>query len=310
VTALIRRSRMLQGARLLLLASVALAAPILLAQSGPASKTDSPPASDATVEVPKFEVATIKPGTDDGRMMLMFTPDGVSISGVAMQMILREAFLTEDDRIVGAPGWVKSTKYDIQAKVDAADAPKLEKLKIDQRRSMLVPLLVERFNLKYHHETRELPMYALVVAKGGLKMKESKPEDAAVSKPGDAAVKNAPPQQGQHMLRFMGRGHLESTGTGVPFLVHILSEQLGRSIVDKTGLTGDFDYTLTWTPDDGASGMPGGGAGGPPPEENAGDTAGPSLFTAVQEQLGLKLESEKGMADVIVIDHIDLPSQN
>lgn len=88
-----------------------------------------------------------------------------------MQMILREAFLTEDDRIVGAPGWVKSTKFNIQAKVDAAEAPKLEHLTIDQRRSMLVPLLVDRFNLKYHHETREIPVYSLVIAKGGVRMK-------------------------------------------------------------------------------------------------------------------------------------------
>jgi bla regulator protein blaR1 len=287
---------------LMTLAQMSTSATLAKANLSVASKPDANQSSDAPVEVPKYEVSTIKPGTGDGRIMLMFTPDGVSIAGVPMQMILREAFGTEDDRIVGAPAWVKSTKYDIQAKVDPADAPKLDKLKMDERRSMLVPLLVDRFNLKYHHETRVMPLYALIIAKGGLKMRESKPDDPAEND-----------GHGQHMLRYMGRGHIESTGTGAPLLARILSEQLGRSVVDKTGLAGNYDFTLQWTPDDAPPPGPGGagGAGGGPPRgDDASDAVGPSLFTAVQEQLGLKLESDKGPMDVIVIDHIDLPSAN
>jgi len=220
------------------------------------------------------------------------------MQGIPMQMLLREAFGVEDDRIVGAPGWAKSNRYDIEAKVDAADAPKLDGLKMDQRRLMLLPLLVERFNLKYHHETWQMPMYSLVIAKSGLKMKESKPDDPA-----------AKDRHGQHGLFMTGRGHLESTGTGIPFLIHVLSGQVGRTIVDKTGLTGSYDYSLQWTPDDAPPPMAG-PDGGPPHGDGDDDASGASLFTAVQEQLGLKLESEKAPVDVIVIDHIDLPSEN
>jgi uncharacterized protein (TIGR03435 family) len=287
----------------------------LHAMQGPAP---SPPSSDVSPDVPRYDVATIKPSpsSSDGREMMMFSSDGVSISGVPLQMIVREAFHVEEDRIVGAPGWVKTNRYDIQAKVAPEDAPKLEKLKRDQRQSMLLPLLVERFNLKYHHETRELPSYALVVAKGGPKLKPSavpdappnpKPPDAGASpRPGDGPGNNPP----RRMMRLMGRGHLEAEGGNTEILARVLSQQLGRTVVDKTGLTGLYDYTLQWTPDDAPPSGPGGGDGGPPHNEGGTDAAGPSLFTAVQEQLGLKLQSEKGQADVIVIDHIDLPSEN
>ena len=248
--------------------------------------------------------------------MMMFTPDGISISGVPLQMIVRDAFHVEEDRILGAPGWVKTNRYDIQAKVAPEDAPKLEKLKMEQRQAMLLPLLVERFNLKYHHETRELPSYSLMVAKGGPKLKpsavpdpppSSNPPDAAgTPRPGDGPGNNPP----RRMLRFMGRGHLEAEGGNTEMLARVLSQQLGRTVVDKTGLTGTYDYTLQWTPDDAPPSAPGGADGGPPHNEGGTDAAGPSLFTAVQEQLGLKLESAKGQADVIVIDHIDLPSEN
>jgi uncharacterized protein (TIGR03435 family) len=112
------------------------------------------------------------------------------------------------------------------------------------------------------------------------------------------------------MMRLMGRGHFEAEGGNTQMLARVLSQQLGRTVVDKTGLTGAYDYTLQWTPDDASPPGPGGADGGPPRNENQTDAAGPSLFTAVQEQLGLKLQSEKGPADVIVIDHIDLPSEN
>ncbi len=94
-------------------------------------------------------------------------------------MLLHVAFGLDDDRIFGAPSWTKSNRYDIEAKVAPEDAPKLDKLKTDDRRAMLLPLLVERFNLKYHHETRELPTFALVVAKGGPKLTISQTEPPA-----------------------------------------------------------------------------------------------------------------------------------
>jgi len=301
--------------RLLLSAALVSASPILLPAQGDAG---AKPASDASPDLPKYDVATIKPtSASDGRRMFMFTPDGISLTGVPIQMLLTEAFHVEDDHIIGAPGWVKANRYDVQAKVSPEDAPKLDKLKFDERRSMLVPLLVERLNLKYHHETREMTSYALVVAKGGPKLKLSEvqppPPDAKPPQPG-ANPKAGDPAPGQppqrRMLRLMGRGHLEAEGSSTEMLARVLSQQLGRTVIDKTGLTGSYDYTLQWTPDDAAPPMPGGGEGGPPHNESATDAVGPSLLTAVQEQLGLKLESIKGPADVIVIDHIDLPSEN
>lgn len=275
--------------------------------------------ADAKTNLPKFEVATIKPTKEDeGRTMMMFTPDGISIHGVPMKMLLRESFGVEDDRILGEPSWVKN-RFDIEAKVDADDAPKLKDLKIDQRRAMMLPLLEDRFNLKYHHETRDLPIYALVVAKGGVKMKETAPDPPVKNddtKPdalpkADPANSNGPPRLGRHSLMMNDRGRLESTGTNTTMLVHILSSQLGRTVIDKTALTGNYDYTLQWTPDD--AGMPmgtGGGDAGPGKGEVSPDAGGPSLFTALEEQLGLKLEAIKSTVDVIVIDHIDLPTEN
>jgi uncharacterized protein (TIGR03435 family) len=305
--------------------------------SNPAPAAAAPDAASAPL--PKFEVATIKPTkSDDGNTMIMFTPDGISLHGVPMKMLLRESFGIEDDRIVGEPGWVKD-RFDIEAKVDADDAPKLKSMKADQRRAMLLPMLEERFNMKYHHETRELPIYALVVAKGGVKMKAAAPDEelpkADAPPKTDAAPKadaaplapksDAPPKakmslssddpsakdkprMGKHMLMMNGPGQIESTATGLPFLVHLLAEQLGRTVEDKTGLTGNFDYTLKWTPDE--VGTPMGGDGGPGKPENSADAGGPTLITALEEQLGLKLESTKQKVDVIVIDHIDQPSEN
>jgi uncharacterized protein (TIGR03435 family) len=270
----------------------------LQSQAPTTTPSDPHKPSDAAV-VPKFDVASIKPtAPDQENTMLMFTPDGISIHGVPVKMLVRETFGIEDDRIVGEPGWTKSTRFDIEAKVNAEDAPKLKALKIDQRRTMLLPLLEERFGLKYHHETRELPMYSLVVAKSGLKMKESAPDDpAAKDKPRG------------HMLRYDGPGHIESTGTTVEMLSHILSRELGRSIVDHTGLKGPYDYELKWTPAD-APPPTAGGDSGAPKSDGEGDVSGPSLFTALEEQLGLKLESTKGQVDVVVIDHLDMPSAN
>jgi bla regulator protein blaR1 len=255
-------------------------------------------AQDAPSDLPRYEVATVKPNkTGDGRVMLMFKPDGVSMTGTPVQMMLRAAFGVEDDRILGAPGWVKTDRFDIEAKVSPEDAPKLDKLKRDQRMLMLQPFLVDRFGLKFHHETRELPVYALVVAKGGPTLKESKPDAA----PGDGSP-------ARHSTMINGRGKIEAQGSSMENLTHVLSPQVGRTILDKTGLTGSYDYTLNWTPD--FLPPPGGAEGGPPSGDPVPDSNGPSLFTALQEQLGLKLESQKGPVDVIVIDHIEQPSPN
>jgi uncharacterized protein (TIGR03435 family) len=255
-------------------------------------------AAGASAALPSWDVSAVKPSDPNARQsMLWFVPDGVKIVNLPLVMAVRWGFDLQDDRIFGLPGWAKTARFDIEAKVSPEEAPKLKEMKLDQRREMLLSLLQDRFGLKYHHEGRELPLYDLVVAKGGVKMTASKPDA-----PGSEG-------HGQRML-MMGHGHLESKGTGTADLARALSQELGRTVVDKTGLTGNFDYKLDWTPDDAPSAMTTVASAAPGDSAAAPDTAGPSLFTAVQEQLGLKLEATKGPVDVVVIDQLNQPTAN
>jgi uncharacterized protein (TIGR03435 family) len=306
-------------------AFLVLAAPLgfgVLRGQNPSSTLAPSQSSASTADLPKYEVATVKPTTEtEDKRMMMMTPDGTSMHGVDMQMLLLQAFGVERDRILDAPAWVKSNRYDIEAKVSPEDAPRMNKLKAEQRREMLLPLLEERFNLKYHHETRELPMYALVVAKGGPKLAESQPgtptppPDGAMPPPGTPGpnVKlDGPPKDrvGNMGMMRMDPGGIEAHGGTTAFLAHALSALVGRTVVDKTGLTGNYDFALNWTPDNMSPMMAGGPDGGQPKGEASENAGGPTLFTALEEQLGLKLEATRGSVDVIVIDHIDLPSPN
>ncbi|WP_263355901.1 TIGR03435 family protein [Acidicapsa ligni] len=274
---------------LLAVAIAFLAAPAIHAQDAP---TPKPPEASQT-PLPTFDVSTIKPNKPDATGMIRFmsTPSGISYTGVNVHLLLYQAFDVEDDRIFGEPDWVKTTRYDVEAKVDGADAPRLKTLTRKQRGEMLLPLLADRFNLKFHHETKTLPVYELVISKGGSKLKESTPKLDADGKPTGG--------------RWMTSDKkMEATGVKLDALLSLLSQQLGHTVVDKTNLTGSYDFTLKWTPDD-APVEAKGADGTSPTEEIA-----PSLFTALQEQLGLKLEPRKTTVDVIVIDHIEQPSAN
>ena len=128
--------------------------------------------------------ATIKPHPDEGMMMqfgMQMTPDGISVKGLPLQMLVRQAFALPADRILNEPEWLKSARFDIEAKVSPEDAPKLKSLSPQQRGEMMLPLLEERFGLKFHHEMKTLPVYTLVAAKGGPKLKDAKPEEAGGS---------------------------------------------------------------------------------------------------------------------------------
>jgi bla regulator protein BlaR1 len=281
---------------------------LLRGQAGPVSKSGEPN-SEEHRDLPRYDVSSVKPASSsDGRGMIRLTPDGASLQGIPVQMLLHLAFNVEDDRIIGAPSWVKSNRYDVEAKVAPEDAPRLDKLKLEDRRAMLLPLLADRFNLKYHHETRELPMYALVIAKDGPKLTASTAE--APPDPNFPATREGQPKGGidTRGRMMMEPDRIESQDTTIDMLAHALAPRLGRSVVDKTGLTGRYDYTLRWTPDDAPPPGPGGDASAH--GDAANDAAEVSLITAIQEQLGLKLESQKGAVDVIVIDHIDLPAAN
>ncbi len=275
----------------LLLITVASMSSVIRISHGQAGvQPDSSAAQYLPVPLPDYEVAAIKPANGgNGMHFVAHTPTGLTVRNEPVQFLIREAFGLDDDRILGAPGWVKTARFDIEAKVDESNAPGLKKLTVHERRLMLRPFLEERFHLKFHYETKVLPVYALVIAKGGSKMKEFVP-------PGDPA---------RNGLRYTGRGHVEARGTSMEFVVPVLSQQVGRTVLDKTGLLGKYDFTLEWEPDDAPPILTGSNESALPP-----DSIGSSLFTAIQEQLGLKLESQKGPVSVLVIDTIELPSPN
>jgi uncharacterized protein (TIGR03435 family) len=305
--------RKLDLSRKLLLVTVGLTAaiaPIVFgqasaSQSGREAQRHSPGAGGF-----EYEVASIKPNKAGNNLRrLMYTPDGISVTGGTLEALLEEAYGVQNFQISGAPAWLSSERYDIEAKIDSSVADDFKKLSADQRRlersRMLQKLLAERCKLTVHLETKELPVYALVVAKDGPKFQEAKT--------GDSYPKGIKGPDGNARAGMMRMVRGELTGQGVPltFLVSQLSRQLGRTVLDKTGLAANYDFTLQWTPDENQGPMlnrPDGGpaaADGAPPE-----SSGPSVFTALEEQLGLKLESQKGPVEIVVIDHVERPSEN
>jgi uncharacterized protein (TIGR03435 family) len=219
-------------------------------------------------------------------------------------MLMQHAFGVSDDRILNEPDWVKSARFDMEAKVDPADAPKLKDLKLEQRWAMMLPVLEDRFGLKFHHETRELQIYTLVIAKGGAKLQAANQSDPT------ATFRRA-------MMHFSPQGMvLDGNEASMESIIGAISQELGSTVVDKTGLTGSYNYTLTWKSDRAMGPMM--RAPGPGPEsgsasgggEPAPQETGPSIFTALQDQLGLKLVAQKEPVEVFVIDHIEQPSEN
>jgi uncharacterized protein (TIGR03435 family) len=270
--------------------------------------TVAAPGKEDSAPLPTFEVVSIKPDKSDDMMFrIMATPDGTSINGLTIHMLLREALGISDNQLQGEPGWLDSDRFNIEAKVAADDVPKFEALKPNQRWAMLLPVFEERFGLKFHRETKDLAQYELVVAKGGLKMKEATPGETYPDGPKTPDGKPG----GAGMMR-MGPGEITAQAIPISGLVRFLSFDLHSPVLDKTGLTGKYDIKMTWAPDE-TDGMmlrpPDGapaGAGNPAPPS----TTGPSIYTALEEQLGLKLEAHKEPGEVIVIDHIEQPSAN
>jgi uncharacterized protein (TIGR03435 family) len=292
--------------RLLLLAAVpmAVAAPGLWGQGGTASTATTQPAATEDVKVPAFDVVSIKPNkSGSGRISIMFKPDGYSAENVSLKMLILGAYGLKEDQLSGVPSWADSARYDIDAKVAGPDVADLQKLKNDQRRLMLQPFLADRFKLKAHNETKVLPIYELGVAKNGIKLKEATPGDTYANgiKGRDGA--------GHGGSMRMSPGQLTAQGVPMTSLVNALSQQLHQSVVDKTGLTGIYDFTLQWT-DDRSDPMFKGTDGAPQRADPAPDASGPSIFTAIQEQLGLKLQSTKGPVETLVVDHVETPSEN
>jgi len=263
---------------------------------------------------PSFEVATVKPNASgDNRIAILRQPGGRFVAtGVSLKMLMGFAYGVRDFQISGGPGWIATDRWNIEARAEEASIPALEAPfdpTVPNPLLLMVQSLIEdRFQLKMHRETKELPVYELVAAKGGAKLKLS--EDQSPIRPPDrGSPPPPPPQRGGPMPRGsmrMGRGDLEANGVPMFNFIQTLSQQLGRPVIDKTELKGLYDIKLQWTPEMGQGPVAPGGPEPPPPP----DTSGPSIFTAVQEQLGLRLESAKGPVDVVVIDSIQKPTEN
>jgi uncharacterized protein (TIGR03435 family) len=244
---------------------------------------------------PQFEVASIRPNPGNGGTSMGAGEGGDSEHNVTLKVLMTVAYRIQEFQISGGPSWAGSDRFDVEAK--AADP----KAGPDQVRLMLQSLLEDRFKLKLHRETRESSVYALVVDKGGLKMKPSADQTSA-----DVDGPSPPGAGPNHGGIRIGSGSLIGNGVAMPLLVRMLSQRLDRTIVDKTDLTGRFDLQLQWTPDVGETPFSPGGDLLPP----AADSSGISIFVALQEQLGLKLESQKGPVEMFVIDSVEKPSAN
>jgi uncharacterized protein (TIGR03435 family) len=256
----------------------------------------------------EYEVASIKPDkSGSGHISMTGADDGFSATNFPLQRLVLMGFGVQEDRLLGLPNWVASENFDIEVKMESFVADAFNKLSTHDRplvrQQMIQALLVDRFKLAFHRETRDLPVYSLVIAKNGSKLQESKIDDA---NPGGRSGLG----QGMGVSQAGRGGSVTITAQEIPIanLSAELSRQLGRMVLDKTGLTGKYDFVLKWTPDDIPA--PSGSMLNGQPALAAPDTSGPVLFTAIQEQLGLKLEPGKGPVEVIVIDHIERPSGN
>jgi uncharacterized protein (TIGR03435 family) len=269
------------GRKLLLAASgiAAVAGPVMIGLWN-APATLAQPLSGAMAPV-GFEAASIKPSPDvDGGRSIHPSPGGGLIAGNAtLKSLILLAYNIRDFQLAGGPGWLDSAGYDIVAKPSPGTR--------GDARVRLQSLLADRFKLKFHREMKELPVFALIVERNGLKLQEARREP----KDGDGNF-------------HAGRGRLTGQMVSMPDLAGMLSGYVGRTVQDRTGVKGLFDFKLDWTPDESQSTAPD-GAGETPP-----DASGPSIFTALQERLGLKLEPSKGPVEIIVIDHAEKATEN
>ena len=253
-----------------------------------------------------FDVASVKltkPDAQGNTGRFQFLPGGAfRASNIPLNFLIQQVYQLRSFQVVGDPQAMamiadgENARYDIEAKGDRSATEA-------QMREMLKALLADRFQLKVHRETRDLPVYALIAAKGGIKLPP--PKDG-----GKARIRGA--------FSFIDRGWIQGNAVQMAILVQLLSANTDRPVIDKTGFTEPFDFRLTWTPDTGAA--PDAPSDGLCPASFARDQerlgmkpealSCPSIYTAVQDQLGLRLDPQKAPTDVLVIDHVERPSAN
>jgi uncharacterized protein (TIGR03435 family) len=257
-----------------------------------------------------FEVTSIKPNTSANEIVRLGPPVGgrFMATNVSLKMLVMRAWKVKNFEISGGPRWIDSDRYDVAA--TAAESNIAE----DRFKAMLQALIRDRFKFAAHWESKEMPIYALLAAGNGPKLPEARgscvaflPNSPPPPPPGPG---QPPPLPCGGFL--MDGSRLEGRQISMPQLISALSNMLGRSVIDKTGYNGTFDVHLEFMPE-GIAPLGGGGfgaPGGPPTDAGGADSVRPSIFTAIQQQLGLKLESQKGPVEVLVIDHAEKPDAN
>lgn len=249
------------------------------------SQGQAPPAATAAPHA-EFEVASVKlvdhPVPPHG-VSLIIKHGTLTMDAAALRQIIGLAYGMQRVRVEGGPDWLDRDRYDIIAKAGNPEATR------EEIKEMLQALLSERFKLTFHRETRQRPVYTLAVAKGGSKLPEAKKEE----KSGVTAGAEA------------GRLQLTLQKQPMAGLANTLANMLGNPVLDQTGLTGMYDFKLDYAPD-----LPTRPDGKPPMLNGVPAESGPSIFTALQEQLGLRLEEKKGPVEVMVVDHADHATEN
>lgn len=227
--------------------------------------------------IPHFDVVAIRENTSAGGETGMSLRDGsLQVNNLHLNSLITSAYGVREVLIFGLPGWAEEARYDIRAKVTDADPKALDGNSREQRRALMAAMLEDRFHLKLHAVTKTLPVYDLMVAKGGPRFSES--------------VRN-----GIETHLEIRRTEYSATGGSILGLSYFLEEIVERTVIDKTGLTGAYDLHLQWAPD--LTGAPDSGTF-------------PSIFTALQEQLGLTLQPNKGPVKTLLVDHLERPSEN
>jgi uncharacterized protein (TIGR03435 family) len=231
----------------------------------------------------EFDVASIKPappGAAGGAIKPLPGGQTYIAQNAPVKLIIELMYHLNRRQVSGGPPWLDAELYDIEAK---SERPR----SIDDLHIMFQNLLVDRFKLQFHDESRVLPAYELVVDKSGPKLEEN----------------NSP-------IQPLGRGRFQATHCSMSYFSWVLSQMLDRPVLDQTGLSQHYNFKLEWTPEPPPDAGIRGGAGAAPPPRELPPANGPDVFTALREELGLKLESRKGPVEVMVIDHIERPSAN
>ena len=237
---------------------------------------------------PAFAVASIRPSNPSAspRMMANFTNGNFQASNITLTLLIRLAYDLNEDQLSGGPAWLASTRFDIAAKPDGQTTQPGEAV-ADRNKLMLQQLLADRFELQLQHETKQVPGYALSIAKKG--------------------AKGLLPNSSGNRKLEIGSGELTATGVSLDDLAYALSRRVTqRPVVNLTGLTGKYDFKLTWTLEQPPPSAPGAPAQQPVAPEDLAAT----ISSALQDQLGLKLEAHKTDADFVVVKTVQLPSAN